>query len=310
MEKLSERWNGDIWVKRDDLTGSGLSGNKVRKLEYLVADARSRGADTLISCGGIQSNHCRATSIAAAQLGLSCRLLLRGEAPQDVDGNLLLDRMAGAEVEFISEEKYAANVDAELQRIADDVISNGKVPYIIPEGGSNPVGAWGYVNAAFELKKQCSEIGISPKRLVCATGSGGTHAGLWLGVKLAGWDVEVISMTVCYSASETTERIFRLVESAIEVYDLSIKCRIDDILVNDSYLGDGYALAGEDVFRTMIEAASTEGILVDPVYTGKTLYGIKEETLAGRFAGLTVFVHTGGVFGIFPHRSGLNRFLD
>jgi D-cysteine desulfhydrase len=310
MERLSRAWKGEIWIKRDDLTGSGMTGNKVRKLEYLLADALQQGADAIITCGGAQSNHCRATALASARVGLKCELLLRGDAQTPLEGNLLLDRIAGARVHFISEADYSRDLPGALNTIADQVRSRGGKPYIVPEGGSNPVGAWGYVEAAREALKQCRRLGADIKRIVVATGSGGTHAGLFVGTRLEEWEVEVISAAVCYDAPKTARCVFAIVQAMNERYNLGLHAGMKDIKVWDGYRGLGYAKAGEDEFRIILEVAQTEGVLVDPVYTGKAARAIKCETAAGRLSGATLFWHTGGVFGIFPFREGLEREIN
>lgn len=309
LDRLSTKWGGDIWIKRDDLTGSGMTGNKVRKLEHLIADAENFGADSLITCGGVQSNHCRATSLAAARLGYKCILLLRGERPEDLDGNLLLDRLAGAEVRFVSKQEYTARLPELLQGLADEVSQKGGKPYLIAEGGSDPVGAQGYVDALSELKTQCEEYGVEPKRIVIATGSGGTHAGLYAGTALLNWNVEIVSAGICYSQEETARRVATIVEGMNRRRGYAIPTDASQIKVLDGYIGPGYAKAHEPVFETIVDVASTEGVLVDPVYTGKAAWCVKTEVLAKRFDGLTVFWHTGGVFGLFPFKDELQNTL-
>ncbi len=286
-----------------------MTGNKVRKLEHLIADAESIGADTLITCGGVQSNHCRATSLAAARLGYKCILLLRGEKPEDLDGNLLLDRLAGADVRFVSKQEYSANLPELLQGLANEVTSRGGKPYLISEGGSDPVGAQGYVDALNELKSQCDAKGVVPRRIVIATGSGGTHAGLYAGKELLKWDVEVISAAICYTPEETARRVSVIVEGMNARCGYDIPTDTSRIQVLDGYIGPGYAKAHEPVFETIVEVASMEGVLVDPVYTGKAAWCVKSEIQAERFPGLTVFWHTGGVFGLFPFKDGLQKTL-
>jgi len=309
LDRLSELWGGEIWIKRDDLTGSGLSGNKVRKLEYLLADALTRGADTVITCGGVQSNHCRATALAAVQSRLKCSLLLRGTPPPELEGNLFLDRLAGAEIRFLSEDRYYNHLDEELQQTIEAIKSRGGIPYIIPEGGSNHIGAQGYVQAAAELRGQCDQLGLQPKRIICATGSGGTHAGLWFGVKSLNWDVEVWSVSVSYKREETASLIRNIILNMITNAKVPLTCSLEDIIVLDGYRGLGYAKADEREFKVIIEMARKEGIILDPVYTGKAARAIKEETQAGRMPGTTIFCHTGGVFGLFPFRRGLEAEL-
>lgn len=307
LERLSEKWGGDLWLKRDDLTGIELSGNKVRKLEYLISDADRLRADTLITCGGIQSNHCRATAFASVKTGKHCHLLLRGVTPSGYDGNLLLDNISGAHLHFITPDLYYADLPGELNRIADKVIHNGGVPYIIPEGGSNPIGAWGYVEAIRELKAQCDELGITPQRMVCATGSGGTHAGLLAGVKLINWDIEVWSVAVCYNRADTVRRIHDILANMTQDFHLPFTCSPSEILVWDNYIGEGYALPDRDTIAVITEAARLQGLLFDPVYTGKSLRGVRNEIKSHRAPGTTILWHTGGVFGLFPFRHNLTE---
>jgi len=317
LDRISDNWGSEIWIKRDDMTGSGLSGNKVRKLEYLVANAISQGADTLITCGGVQSNHSRATALAAAQQGLSCYLLLRGTPPKILDGNLLIDRLTGAEIEYISEECYNTNIDWELDRIAQEIKATGKVPYVIPEGGSNAIGAMGYVQAAREAQDQCERMGFQPRVIVCATGSGATHAGLWVGSQINGWDVQIISITVGYDAEKAKRLIEGLVDSLWKHLgpsrfpgnDKALSYKPNDIVVLDDYRGIGYALADDLVFEVIAEMAQLEGILLDPVYTGKAARGTKLELAAGHLTGPVLFWHTGGVFGLFPFREDIDSFF-
>ncbi len=307
LGRISERWKADIWIKRDDITGLGLSGNKVRKLEYLLAEAMTEKADTVITCGGVQSNHCRATALACARLGLRCKLLLRGSPPADIEGNLLLDQLAGAELHFVPEDKYYQDLPGEFNRLAAEVKTNGGNPYLIPEGGSNAVGAWGYVEALREVRKQCYDMRLKPVRIVCATGSAGTHAGLLVGTLLEGWDIEVVSITVCYDRDETSARVLEVVNSMIDRYSLNIRAAKSDIHVLDDYIGEGYAKAGRAVFDVISEMAATEGIILDPVYTGKAVLGIKSELAKGRMDGVTLFWHTGGIYGLFAFR---DEFFD
>lgn len=303
-------WGREIWIKRDDLTGSGLSGNKVRKLEFLISDALNKGTDTLVTCGYVQSNHCRATVLAARQNNFKCSLLLRGEQPYLIDGNLLINSLAGAGLNFISEKKYYADINLELIKLAEKVKEEGGIPYIIPEGGSNAIGAWGFVKALSELKAQCKMEGISPRRIICATGSAGTHAGLLAGAYLEKWDVDIISVAVAYNEKETKDRIFKIVKDIDRLADAKIKLNEDDVHVIDQFIGQGYAKAGDPEFEVMSEVASLEGILLDPVYTGKAIRALKDKNICEDFKGISVFWHTGGMFGIFPFRESINEFLS
>ncbi|MDP8239711.1 MAG: D-cysteine desulfhydrase family protein [Candidatus Hatepunaea meridiana] len=305
LNRISDKWNGDLWIKRDDMTGSVLTGNKVRKLEYLLADAQAEKADTIITCGGIQSNHCRATAFACAQIGFKCILILRSSSPAEMEGNLLLNHLAGAELHFVSNEQYYSDLTGIFNKLATEVKSNGGKAYVIPEGGSNGIGAWGYVEALREIRKQCYDLRLKPNRIVCATGSGGTHAGLLAGALLENWDVEIVSVSVCYDKDETAGIILGIVNSMIDKFNLNICVSKSMIKVIDGYIGEGYAKANKDVLDVIKEVAQNEGIVVDPVYTGKAVLGLKSELLKGELEGTTLFLHTGGVFGLFSFREKL-----
>ncbi len=292
------------------MTGSGLTGNKVRKLEFLIADAKKHNADILVSCGGIQSNHCRATALTAARFGFGCTLLLRGEEPTELEGNLLIDKLAGTHIKFISEELYQADLTGELDKIASELKAQGKLPYVIFEGGSDPIGATGFVEAVREVKAQCQAVNYKPDRIICATGSGGTHAGLIIGTKIYDWDVEIVSVAVCYSPVETAQRVWEIVDASKKYHGEAADFALEDIKVIGGYLGEGYAKANDEVFDVITEMARSEGILLDPVYTGKAAQGLKFEAAAGRLTGSTLFWHTGGVFGTFPFRDQLKVYLE
>ena len=173
LERLSERCQREIWVKRDDLTGHAVSGNKIRKLEYSLAKARQEGADLVITCGGVQSNHCRATAILAAQLGLKVQLLLRGDEPELVDGNLFLDQLAGAQISYFARRYYSAHLDFIVEETCEQARREGHKPFFIPTGASDAVGVWGYYNASEELARDFEREQIAPDYLISATGSGG-----------------------------------------------------------------------------------------------------------------------------------------
>jgi D-cysteine desulfhydrase len=292
LDRISAELDAEIWVKRDDLTGSALSGNKVRKLEYLLGEALEQGADVLVTCGAVTSNHCRATAVAAARCGLSSHLVLRGVQPELPDGNLLLDRLVGAETTFITEAQWRER-EAIMAAIAEDLRRAGRTPYVIPEGGSNAVGALGYVEGARELREQAEAAGLDVRRVVHATGSGGTTAGLALG--FAGRpDVDVIGVAVCDDRAyfdEVVGRIVRAVDAdAAPAWTIL-----------EGYKGVGYAQATRDELAFYAHVARTEGLILDPVYTGKAFRALYEEIKAGRWQGdgATVFLHTGGIFGLF-----------
>lgn len=304
LDRLSQALEGpELYVKRDDLTGIGLTGNKVRKLEFLIQDALDKGCDTLITCGGLQSNHARATAITAAKLGLQCRLVLRDQTGGDLDGNLFLDRLVGAEITFISAEEYK-RVDEVMNRLAESLRSEGRKPYIIPEGGSNELGALGYVRAVEELCEQLKTIKLRIDHVVTAVGSGGTQAGLLLGKMLYDLSAEIHGINVCETAEYFVSRIYGIIERARAAYGIDVTLAPTDVHVIDGYVGKGYALSRAEEIDTIKRVAKMEGLLLDPVYTGKAIYGLIDQIRKGYFkrGDKVLFWHTGGIFGLFPKR--------
>ncbi len=309
LDRLSEQLGGPrIWVKRDDLTGSVLSGNKVRKLEFNLAQALAAGCDTIISCGGVQSNHCRATALLCAQLGLKCHLVLRGSEPDIADGNLLLDRLAGAEISFYPAAQYQRELDNILQSLQTQYHQQTRKAFIIPTGASDAIGVWGYVEACAELKHDFAQHDISPRHIICATGSGGTQAGLSVGVQRYGIDAQVWGVNVCDDEAWFLNKVNRDLNDWEQRYQTGINLDSVSVKVIDGYVGAGYAQAGPEIFNCMADVARLEGLVLDPVYTGKAFYGMLDQHKKGLFgdAGNIVFVHTGGVFGVFPQREQFN----
>ena len=287
LRRLSEALGADVWCKRDDLTGVGLTGNKVRKLEVLLADALAAGADTVITTGGIQSNHARATAVAARQLGLRPVLLLRGEPPPVPDGNLLLDLLVGAEVRWCTPEEYRTARDARMAEIARELRAAGARPYVIPEGGSNGLGALGYVRAAEEV----AGAGERFDHVICAVGSGGTLAGLALGPRIG----LVHGIAVCDDRATFSARVHAIAREL----GRALPAEGDRWEVTEGWQGPGYGLATGEIWDTIALVARLEGLLLDPVYTGKAMHALVSEVRAGRWAGRLLFWHTGGVFGLF-----------
>lgn len=293
----------NIWIKRDDLTGSATSGNKVRKLEYTLKAAVNSGADAIITCGGLQSNHCRAAALLCAQLGLKCVLLLRGERPDFYNANTFLSELAGAEIHCYSVSEYVSDIDALFQQHQSRLVSEGLTPWIIPTGASDGYGIWGYIECAEELKADCQRLGIKPSAITHATGSGGTQAGLTLGCFMHQFDTKVMGINVCddeaYFQNKVREDIAhfsRLNHIAIDEQQLSV-----DVI--DGYVGAGYAKASKAVLTGIQALASATGIVLDPVYSGKAFHGLLEEIKKGRFkpGEDIIFVHTGGIFGLFDY---------
>lgn len=314
LERLaltSREMGVDIYVKRDDFTGMELSGNKIRKLEYIMADAIASGADTVITCGGAQSNHARATAIAAAKLGLNCRLILRTadpSAPPAPEGNILLNCMAGAEIVWITPEEYRHREEI-FQREETRLRQQGRKPYSIPEGASNALGAWGYIRAMEELAGDIAQLpGGSARRttVVVATGSGGTTSGLILGTRLLDLNARIAAVNVCDDRDYFLEAIGSICETAIATYGLDISFnRERDIDIVDGYVGRGYALSRPEEMSLIIDIARREGLFLDPVYTGKAFYGMIQELKRDPrcFGERIIFIHTGGLFGLFPQAS-------
>jgi D-cysteine desulfhydrase len=308
LQRLGEKLGVELYIKRDDLTGAGLSGNKIRKLEFVLADALDCSADTVITCGGAQSNHARATAIAAATLGLGCRLILRTPDPSNpppLEGNILLDRLAGSEIAWIIPEEYKRR-DEIFEREAAAIRKSGRKPYLIPEGASNALGAWGYIRAAEELANDLANLpdGMDrPTTIINAAGSGGTSAGLILGTHMLGLNTRVVSINVCDDRDYFVQIIGDICENAIANYQLDLPfSRERDIEIIDGYVGRGYALSRPEELALISDVARTEGIFLDPVYTGKAFFGMTQELSRdpNRFGDRIVFVHTGGIFGLFP----------
>jgi len=303
LERLSASLGTNIWVKRDDLSGFTESGNKIRKLEFTLAKARSEGADTLITCGGVQSNHCRATAILGARCDFDVHLALRGEAPASIDGNLFMSHLAGAEISHFSPRYYNLHLDFIIQEICDDYRAQNKKPYFIPTGASDGTGVWGYVNAVQEIATQQKELGIEFDTIVSATGSGGTQAGLTAGVTLHQLQADVLGMAVCDDASYFYDKVKKDLQDWKDQYRIDLDIDALKIQVNDRYIGQGYARTQPEVFNTIEKMIRSEGIGLDPVYTGKAFYGMLNEILDGELFGENIlFIHTGGFFGLFGQR--------
>lgn len=309
LDRLAAALGGPrIWVKRDDLTEGPACGNKIRKLEFSIAQALEEGADTLLTCGGLQSNHCRATALLGARLGLPVELVLRGVPETVPDGNHLLDTLAGATVHAYPAARYQREQTALLETHLAALRAAGRRPFLIPTGASDAIGAWGYVEAARELAADFAAARISPRHVVCATGSGGTQAGLTAGLHLAELDCDAWGIAVCDDADWFRAKVRADLEGWRARYGVDIDLDRLRINVLDQYIGPGYGRATPEVFATIGLLARTEGLVLDPVYTGKAFHGLLQELRAGRLSEASdiVFVHTGGIFGLFPQRAELH----
>ncbi|MBI4785967.1 MAG: D-cysteine desulfhydrase family protein [Chloroflexi bacterium] len=298
--RLSQELGVRVLIKRDDLTGFALGGNKARKLEFLVADALAQGADTLVTGGGTQSNHARMTAAAARKLGLDVTIVFFGAPPATVNGNLLLDQLLGAELVYANTDDKL-ETDRVVQRVADDLRARGRKPYVIPVGGSTVLGCCSYILAVGELLAQLEAQSVKPDYVFVATGSCGTQSGILAGMKYYQAAIPVHGITVSRAKSEGVERITRLVKSTAEFLKCPMPLDPDEIIINDGYLGPGYAIptaAGNAAIRMV---ARLEGIFLDPVYTGKTMAGMIDLARRGEIkrGATVVFWHTGGVPAIF-----------
>jgi D-cysteine desulfhydrase family pyridoxal phosphate-dependent enzyme len=283
-----------IFIKRDDQTGVALGGNKVRKLEFVLAEALANGAKTLITVGAAQSNHCRQTAALAARLGLRCILVLSGQPPQLADGNFLLDQLFGAEVVWTTR----AEREQVLQRVFEQAWEEGARPYLIPLGASTPIGTLGYAKAFEEFLMQ----GMPMDRMVVASSSGGTQAGLVLGSKRAGWAGQVIGISIDHARLELAEKVAELANQAAERLGEQIPCiTAQDVWVEDDFLGAGYGVLGAQEIEAIRLFAKYEGVLLDPVYTGRAAAGLIGMIRAGAFrrSENILFWHTGGTPALF-----------
>ncbi len=292
----------DIFIKRDDQTGTELSGNKIRKLEYAIAEAKKNNCTTLITCGGIQSNHCRATAAAAVKQGMDCILVLAADEKVPPNGNLLMDYLFGADVRFVSSEEYA-NRDAIMQNICEELSAQRKKGYIIPMGASNGIGTFGYYNAMNEIIEQEKQLGISFDSIVCTVGSGGTYAGLCLSNKENGYGKKIIGISISESADFFVNQVIEISKEFYCYFGRNDALTADDICIIEGYAGKGYALSSPHELEFIKNFARQEAIILDPVYTGKAMYGLSREIAKGTHFNEEeniLFIHTGGLFGLFP----------
>lgn len=298
LDNLSKTLNGPrLLVKRDDQTGLAFGGNKTRKLEFLVAEAREQGADLLISGGAMQSNHCRQTAAAAARYGFECKLVLTGEKPKQATANLLLDGLFGAEIIPVGDRAFRDQI---LQKTFDDALAAGKKPYLVPYGGSSPTGALGYAFAMEEFMKQ----NVHANWIVFGTSSGGTHAGLVLGQHAFGFKGRVLGISIDEPEDHLKSHVSELASQASEKLGERINFTRDDVLANDQYCQAGYGVFGEGEREAIHLFARHEGLLLDPVYTGRAAAGMidlirkeffkKDETI--------LFWHTGGQPALFADK--------
>ena len=308
LERLSRELGGPrIWVKRDDCTGLAAGGNKTRKLEFLLGDALDQGADTVLTAGAVQSNHARQTAAACARLGLRCELFLKDAAPGRGEsygrsGNVLLDRILGAKVRILPGE---AIPETAMEERAEALRREGRRPYTIPVGGSNAVGALGYVECARELSAQADGMSLKIDAVVHASASHGTQAGLAVGLARVGAEARLLGVSVGASAPQARANVERIAVATCE--HLGSPPRFAEIEVDDRFVGEGYGIPTPEGLAAIRLLARLEGLLLDPVYTGKAMAGIVEAAREGRFESdeNVVFLHTGGWPALFAYNEEL-----
>jgi len=313
MPRLTSALNGpQLWTKREDCTGLAFGGNKERKAEFALGDALNKKADVVITVGPVQSNHARATAAAARKLGLKVILVLSGEKPSNYDGNMLVNHLLGADIRFLEGKPTKLDRMRFTEEIAADLRKKGHVPYVIPAGASYPPGAIAYVNAMLELLSQAKKGGFRIDYVVHAAGSGGTQAGLVLANKALGPIVNILG--ICaepHIKDKLVEETVEIARGAAKLLDLDVTVKPDDVDLNEDYAGEAYEAPTPEALNAIKLVAQTEGILLDPIYTGRAMAGIidlirqthyeKDENI--------VFIHTGGTPTLFPYREDLTTHL-
>jgi len=298
LPRLTKALNAPrLFVKRDDQTGLAFGGNKTRKLEFLVAEARAQGAKMLISAGAIQSNHCRQTAAAAARFGFDCALVLTGEKPKQPSANFLLDQLFGAEIITVEDRK---DRDRALQEIFEQAVADGKKPYLVPYGGSSSTGALAYAFALEELTQQ----DVKADWIIFATSSGGTHAGLVLGQRVFNFKGKILGISIDEPEAALKAHVSELATQASERFGARINFTPDDVLANENYCQAGYGVFGEGEREAIHLFARNEGLLLDPVYTGRAAAGMIDLIRKGFFKKdeTILFWHTGGQPALFADR--------
>ena len=311
MPNLTRMLKGpQLWVKREDCTGLVFGGNKERKAEFALGDALNKKADVVITTGPIQSNHSRATAAAARKLGLKIILVLTGQEPSIYDGNLLLNRLLGAEIRFLGNKQPKMDRTQFMENIAADLRKKGHTPYVIPAGASYPPGATAYVNAMLELLEQAQESGFKIDWIVHGAGSGGTQAGLVLANKALGSKVNVLG--ICaepHLRDRLVDETVRIANDTAKLLDLKIAVKAEDVAMTEEYAGEAYEKPTPEAVNAIKLVAQTEGILLDPIYTGRAMAALIKLIKKNHFKkdSNVVFMHTGGTPALFPYKEELTR---
>jgi len=299
LSKLTEHLGGpNIYVKRDDLLGLAGGGNKTRKLEFLMADAVKQGADTIVTCGAVQSNHCRLTLAAAVKEGLKCQFVIEQRVPNSYDteasGNNFLYKLLG--IEDIHVVEGGSDIVGKMEEVAAELKKQGRKPYIVPGGGSNEIGALGYVSCAQEVLAQTHDMGLNIDHVVLTSGSAGTHAGFLTGLIGSNANIPVTGIGINKKNDIQIDRVYNLCQKTAEKLGLKNEIKREDVVVFEDYIGGGYSIRTDAMIEAIVLLARTEGMLLDPVYTGKTMAGMIDLIKKGYFkdAENILFLHTGG----------------
>jgi D-cysteine desulfhydrase len=306
LENLTRLMGGpNIYMKRDDMVGTAFGGNKVRKLEFLVGEALAQGCDTLITCGAVQSNHCRLTLAMAVKEGMKCRLVLEQRVPNsykaDASGNNFLFNLMG--VEKVTVVDGGSNLMEAMQKEAEDVAAKGRKAYIIPTGGSNETGDLGYMVCAREIVNQSFDMGVTFDKIIVTSGSGGTHAGLLLGLRSLSYDAPVLGCSINKPAEAEKDMLQGIINKTIAKLELPLEIKRGDIIVNSDYVGGGYSRPTQGMIDAVDLVAKTEAIMLDPVYTGKCMDGMLDYIKKGllKKGENMLFLHTGGAPALFAY---------
>jgi len=308
LSKLSKALAGpNIFMKRDDNTGLALGGNKTRKLEFILGDALACGADTIITAGATQSNHCRQTAAAAASLQLECHLVLGGQKPDVISGNLLLDQLFGCHIHWAGVNRKGEDIP----QLVEQLKQAGKKPYVVPYGGSNELGALAFVEALKEVREQCRSINKLFTHIVFASSSGGTQAGLMLGKKILNASYQIVGINIDKGETDRVpfdQYILSLTNSTSKLIGLNHEFLEEDLILNADYVGEGYGVLGHLENEAISLTAQTEGILLDPVYTGRAMGGLFDMIRTGKFnkKDNILFWHTGGAPALFAYSNKLD----
>ena len=319
LENLTQHLDGpDIYIKRDDCTGLAFGGNKSRKLEFLIGDALKNKADVIITAGAVQSNHCRQTAAAATKFGMECIIVAKPSWSKEYNGNLFLDELLGAKLVLLEEDNEALDqggklsMEETIENLMADLKTKGKNPYYIPVGGSNSIGSLGYISMTMELIAQANEMGIEIGSMVAASGSGGTQSGMILGADVEKSGIQTVGMAISSDATIVIPKLKDLCNQTSDYYELGLSYDEKDIIFNDNYIGEGYGIPSEEMIEAVKLLARKEGIILDPVYSGKAFAGMVDLIKKGYFdkSKAVVFIHTGGTPALFVYSDSFREYIQ